>query len=106
MAVSLTITCHFQGKCADTVGYAEEHVARIKAEGEAADAARRLAVAQEQIAEYAAQRETEAADLVARASSIVACLQGNVEGHDDTQGDVGPSDSSGNGGDLATRLTV
>eukprot|EP00884_Botryococcus_braunii_P004593 jgi/Botrbrau1/14134/Bobra.182_3s0075.1 len=74
--------------------YYEEHVARIRAEGEAADAARRLAVAQEQIAEYAAQRETEAADLVAQASSIVACLQGNVDGRVQAQEDAGPSDGS------------
>jgi hypothetical protein len=80
---------------------AEEHVARIKAEGEAADAARRLAVAQEQIAEYAAQRETEAADLVAQASSIVAFLQGNGP----VPEIVRHSDSSGSDG-LALRLTV
>lgn len=35
---------------------AEEHVARLKAEADAENAARRLAVAQEQIAEYAQVR--------------------------------------------------
>lgn len=85
---------------------AEEHVARLKAEGEAADAARRLAVAQEQIAEYAAQRETEAADIVAQASSLVACLQGSATSQGRVQQDAETSDSLGGSEGLANRLTV
>ncbi|PNH09778.1 hypothetical protein TSOC_003592 [Tetrabaena socialis] len=41
----------------------EEHVARLKAEAEATDVANRLRVAQEQLAEYAAQKEADAVSL-------------------------------------------
>ena len=43
---------------------AEEHVARLNAEGQAADSERRLQVAQEQVAEFAHQREEEASTLL------------------------------------------
>lgn len=109
MHVASCILCWLQ--YAALTGYvlllcAEEHIARIKAEGEAADAARRLAVAQEQIAEYAAQRETEAADIVAQASSLVACLQGSAASQGGAQQDATTSDSMGGNEGLANRLTV
>jgi hypothetical protein len=43
---------------------AEEHVARLKAEAEAQDCANRLRVAQEQLAEYAAQKEGDSVGVV------------------------------------------
>lgn len=63
---------------------AEEHQARLKAEAEAENVARRLAVAQEQIAEYAQQREGEAGTLLGRVevvqSALASALQQANEG--------------------------
>ncbi len=53
---------------------AEEHQARLKAEAEAENATRRLAVAQEQIAEYALQREGEAGHLLGQVQAVHAKL--------------------------------
>lgn len=53
---------------------AEEHVARVKAEGEAEDFSRRLTVAQEQIAEYALERHSEVAKLLEQADNLQASL--------------------------------
>lgn len=52
----------------------EEHVARVKAEGEAEDFSRRLTVAQEQIAEYALERHSEVAKLLEQADNLQASL--------------------------------
>ncbi|BDA42942.1 UPF0652 protein [Coccomyxa sp. Obi] len=52
----------------------EEHQARLKAEAEAENATRRLAVAQEQIAEYALQREGEAGHLLGQVQAVHAKL--------------------------------
>ncbi len=49
---------------------AEEHLARLKAEAEAQDCANRLRVAQEQLAEYAAQKESDANALLAEAETL------------------------------------
>lgn len=54
---------------------AAEHMARLKAEGEAQNASRRLAVAQEQLAEYAAQKEMDAAALLQQAQQLEALVQ-------------------------------
>ena len=59
-----------RGPCAD------EHVARTRAEGELENATRRLAVAQEQIAEFANERSKEAAQLLAKTSALHGMLQG------------------------------
>jgi hypothetical protein len=63
---------------------AEEHQARLKAEADAENAARRLTVAQEQIAEYALQREREAGILLSQVQTLQSLLtsalkQGNGE---------------------------
>lgn len=49
-----------------------EHAARVRAEGAAADAARRLEVAQEQVHEYARARAQDAAEALAEAEAAVA----------------------------------
>ena len=54
--------------------FAEEHLARINAEGQAADAQRRLQVAQEQIAEFAYEREREATQLAEDCSAVLSAL--------------------------------
>lgn len=53
---------------------AEEHVARLKAEAEAQDHRNRLRVAQEQLAEYAAQKQQDAADVLSQADALQAAL--------------------------------
>ncbi|EFJ53122.1 hypothetical protein VOLCADRAFT_115699 [Volvox carteri f. nagariensis] len=52
----------------------EEHIARLKAEAEAQDCANRLRVAQEQLAEYAAQKEEDSAGLVQEAERLKEAL--------------------------------
>ncbi len=54
---------------------AEEHIARLNAEGQAADSNRRLQVAQEQVAEFAQQREEEASKLLQEVGSALASLE-------------------------------
>ena len=54
-------------------------MARLKAEGEAQHASRRLAVAQEQLAEYAAQKEMDAAVLLQQAQQLEALLQNSLQ---------------------------
>ena len=51
---------------------AAEHAARVRAEGAAADASRRLEVAQEQVHEYARARAQDAAEALAEAEAAVA----------------------------------
>ena len=58
---------------------AEEHVARLNAEGQAADSNRRLQVAQEQVAEFANQREEEASTLLQEVDRALASLQAGGE---------------------------
>jgi hypothetical protein len=53
---------------------AEEHVARLKAEAQAQDHRNRLRVAQEQLAEYAAQKQQDAADVLSQADALQAAL--------------------------------
>jgi uncharacterized protein YbjQ (UPF0145 family) len=55
-------------------GCAEEHVARLKAEAEAEDKANRLRVAQEQLAEYAAEKSEVAASVLQQAEAVEAAL--------------------------------
>lgn len=62
---------------------AEEHMARLTAEGEAVDYSRRLTVAQEQLAEYAAQKEEDAAGYLQQAQSLEALLQSLLQGNED-----------------------
>ena len=54
---------------------AEEHIARLNAEGQAADSNRRLQVAQEQVAEFAQQREEEASTLLQEVGRALANLE-------------------------------
>ena len=54
-------------------------MARLKAEGEAQHASRRLAVAQEQLAEYAAQKEMDAAALLQQAQQLEALVQNTLQ---------------------------
>ncbi len=54
----------------------EEHLLRIRAEAAAQDAERRLVVAQEQLAEYAAQKRLDADSLLQRAAELQQALQG------------------------------
>ena len=56
------------------LGCAEEHKARLKAEAEAEHATRRLTVAQEQMAEYAQQREHEAGSLLGEVQALHMAL--------------------------------
>ena len=58
---------------------AEEHKARLKAEAEAEHATRRLTVAQEQMAEYAQQRESEAGSLLGEVQALQAALSGALQ---------------------------
>jgi hypothetical protein len=53
---------------------AEEHAARVQAEAEAQDSSRRLAVAQEQLAEYAQQSAADSVELLREAESAEALL--------------------------------
>ncbi|CAD7701392.1 unnamed protein product [Ostreobium quekettii] len=58
----------------------EEHMARVQAEADAQDKARRLAVAQQQLAEYAAQKEEDAAALLRDAQALARSVGGGQEG--------------------------
>ena len=58
---------------------AEEHVARLNAEGQAADSNRRLQVAQEQVAEFAQQREEEAAKLLEQVNNALGRLGSSID---------------------------
>ena len=58
----------------------EEHVARLRAEAEAQDKARRLVVAQQQLAEYATQKEEDAAGLLKDAEELVSVIGGSQNG--------------------------
>ncbi len=59
--------------------HAEEHKARLKAEAEAEHATRRLTVAQEQMAEYAQQRESEAGSLLVEVQALQATLSSALQ---------------------------
>lgn len=59
---------------------AAEHMARLKAEGEAQNSSRMLAVAQEQLAEYAAQKEADAAQLLEEAQELEALINRTMQG--------------------------
>lgn len=63
----------------------EEHIARVTAEGQAVDYSRRLAVAQEQLAEYAAQKEEDAANHLRQAQSLEALLQEMLQSNSGSQ---------------------
>lgn len=54
-------------------------MARLTAEGQAVDYSRRLAVAQEQLAEYAAQKEEDAASHLRQAQTLEALLKELVQ---------------------------
>ena len=68
---ALTHAAPLMGRCS---GCAEEHKARLKAEAEAEHATRRLTVAQEQMAEYAQQREHEAGSLLGEVQALHMAL--------------------------------
>lgn len=53
----------------------EEHTARVKAEAHAADRGLRLHVAQEQLAEHAAQKAVDASCLATKAAECIAALE-------------------------------
>lgn len=59
-------------------------MARLTAEGEAVDYSRRLAVAQEQLAEYAAQKEEDAAGYLQQAQSLQAMLANLLQSTEST----------------------
>ena len=63
-----------QPKHSSPMRFADEHVARTRVEGELEDCTRRLAVAQEQVAEYAHERSTEAQQLLDRATQLHALI--------------------------------
>lgn len=65
-------------------GCAEEHMARLTAEGEAVDYSRRLTVAQEQLAEYAAQKEEDAAGYLQQAQSLQTLLASLLNSTEDS----------------------
>jgi len=67
---------------------AEEHMARLTAEGEAVDYSRRLTVAQEQLAEYAAQKEEDAAGYLQQAQSLEKLLTSWLETNDNSPAGV------------------
>ncbi len=59
-------------------------MARLTAEGEAVDYSRRLTVAQEQLAEYAAQKEEDAAGYLQQAQSLEKVLTSWLESNDNS----------------------
>jgi len=59
-------------------------MARLTAEGEAVDYSRRLTVAQEQLAEYAAQKEEDAAGYLQQAQSLEKLLTSWLESNDNS----------------------
>ena len=63
----------------------EEHLARTKAEGELENTMRRLAVAQEQIAEFATERSREAAELLSKATQLQGLLEQRASTSDPAQ---------------------
>ncbi|CAL5219476.1 g1312 [Coccomyxa viridis] len=69
---------HIQNGVASDEFY-EEHKARLKAEAEAEHATRRLTVAQEQMAEYAQQRESEAGGLLGEVQALRTALAGALQ---------------------------
>jgi len=75
--------------------YAAEHAARLKAEAEAQDKAARLRVAQEQLGEYAMQKQQEAAEAVKAATALEEALglmlQGSAASSNGVSGVVDPS---------------
>ena len=58
-------------------------MARLTAEGEAVDYSRRLTVAQEQLAEYAAQKEEDAAGCLQQAQSLQTLLASLLQSSED-----------------------
>ncbi|PNW82263.1 hypothetical protein CHLRE_06g278154v5 [Chlamydomonas reinhardtii] len=66
----------------------EDHVARLKAEAEAQDAQNRLRVAQEQLAEYAVQKEADANDLLQEADKLKEALRQLLEQPGSTAGEL------------------
>ena len=58
-------------------------MARLTAEGEAVDYSRRLTVAQEQLAEYAAQKEEDAASYLQQAQSLQTMLASVLQSSED-----------------------
>ena len=79
------VTYTYQGMlCEPACGHAEEHMARLTAEGEAVDYSRRLTVAQEQLAEYAAQKEEDAAGYLQQAQSLQALLAKLLQSTEDS----------------------
>ncbi|KAK9816451.1 hypothetical protein WJX72_000489 [[Myrmecia] bisecta] len=67
--------------------YHEEQQLRLKAEGEALDVSRRLAVAQEQLAEYASQKAADARTMLEQAQALQEALGKVLQSRD--QGDAG-----------------
>lgn len=63
-------------------------MARLTAEGEAVDYSRRLTVAQEQLAEYAAQKEEDAAGYLQQAQSLEKLLTSWLETNDNSPAGV------------------
>ena len=59
-------------------------MARLTAEGEAVDYSRRLSVAQEQLAEYAAQKEEDAAGYLQQAQALQGMLANLLQSTEDT----------------------
>ena len=79
---------------------AAHHAARLKAEAEAQDAAQRLAVAQQQIAEYAAAKAADVEALVQHSNTLDGLLSQLISGLRTSAVD-GSAHSSGSGGDAA-----
>ena len=75
-------------------------MARLKAEADAEHATRRLAVAQEQIAEYAQQREGEAGALLGEVQAVEQALTSALE-QAGTAADAAVAGASGSSSSLA-----
>jgi len=60
-----------QAEVGPSKAFYEEHMARLHAEADAQDKARRLAVAQQQLAEYAAQKEEDALEMLREAQALL-----------------------------------
>jgi hypothetical protein len=79
---------------------AAHHAARLKAEAEAQDAAQRLAVAQQQIAEYAAAKAADVEALVQHSNTLDGLLSRLISGLRASAVDGGAT-GSGSGGSAA-----
>lgn len=74
-----------------TSAAADEHMARLRAEAEAADKADRLRVAQEQLAEYASEKSEAAVQALVQVQALDAALSAALSG---SSGELGSSSAA------------